>query len=137
MKNAVFVDTVAWIALVNKSEELHESSCLVRDMLVQQKTKLVTSDYVIVEIANFLSRIALRGIARELIDFIRSSETINVVTITPELAEKAYQLYCSRNDKEWGLTDCISFIVMNKMHMIRAFTADRHFEQAGFSILLK
>ena len=137
MKNAVFVDTVAWLALVNKSEELHESSCLVRDMLVQQKTRLVTSDFVIVEIANSLSRIPLRGIALKLIDFIRSSETIDVVTITPDLAEKAYQLFCSRNDKEWGLTDCTSFTVMEMKHLTRAFTADRHFEQAGFAILLK
>jgi len=59
------------------------------------------------------------------------------VIITPELLEKSYQLYCFRADKEWGLTDCTSFVVMETVRMNRAFTADRHFEQAGFSILLK
>lgn len=137
MKNMVFVDTAAWLALVNKSEDLHDAARDVRDKLVLQKTKLITTDFVVVEIANSLSRLPLRGVARKLIDFVRDSDTIQLVTITPELFEKAYQLYCARDDKEWGLTDCTSFVVMQTMRVTRAFTADRHFEQAGFSILLK
>lgn len=137
MKNAIFVDTVAWLALVNKSEDLHEAARTVRDQLIQQKAKLITTDFVVVEIANSLARLPLRGVAYKLIDFIRTSDTIELMTITPELFEKAYDLYCSRDDKEWGLTDCTSFVVMKKMRMTRAFTADRHFEQAGFSLLLK
>jgi predicted nucleic acid-binding protein len=137
MKNTVFVDTVAWLALVNKSEELHDAARLVRDQIIQQKAKLITTDFVVVEIANSLARLPLRGVARKLIDFIRTSDTVELVTISPELFEKAYQLYCSRDDKEWGLTDCTSFVVMEMMRMNRAFTADRHFEQAGFTVLLK
>jgi len=137
MKNSVFVDTVAWLALVNKSEDLHEAARKVRDQLIQQKAKLITTDFVVVEIANALARPPLRCLARKLIDFIRTSDTVELVTITPELFEKAYQLYCARDDKEWGLTDCTSFVVMQKMRMNRAFTADRHFEQAGFTVLLK
>jgi len=137
MKNSVFVDTVAWLALVNKSEDLHDSARTVRDQLIQQKAKLITTDFVVVEIANSLARLPLRGLARKLIDFIRTSDTVELVTIAPELFEKAYQLYCARDDKEWGLTDCTSFVVMQKMRMNRAFTADRHFEQAGFTVLLK
>jgi len=137
MKNSVFVDTVAWLALVNKSEDLHDSARTVRDQLIQQKAKLITTDFVVVEIANSLARLPLRGLARKLIDFIQTSDTVELVTITPEIFEKAYQLYCTRDDKEWGLTDCTSFVVMQKMRMNRAFTADRHFEQAGFTVLLK
>ena len=137
MKNSTFVDTVAWLALVNKSEDLHDSARTVRDQLIQQKVKLITTDFVVVEIANSLARLPLRGVARKLIDFIRTSDTVELVTITPEFFEKAYQLYCARDDKEWGLTDCTSFAVMQKMRMNRAFTADRHFEQAGFTVLLK
>lgn len=137
MKNIIFVDTVAWLALVNKSEDLHDAARTVRDRLVKQKTKLITTDFVVVEIANSLARLPLRGIAQKLIDFIRTSDSVELVTITSELSEKAYQLYCTRDDKEWGLTDCTSFVVMEKMKMNQAFTADRHFEQAGFTILLK
>lgn len=137
MRNAVFVDTVAWLALVNKSEDLHEAARSVRDQLVQQKAKLVTTDYVLVEIANSLARLPLRSVARKLMDFVRASESVEIVAITPEIFEKAYQLYCSHDDKEWGLTDCTSFVVMRDLKISRAFTADKHFEQAGFTVLLK
>lgn len=137
MRNAVFVDTAAWLALVNKSEDLHEAARSVRDSLVRQKAKLVTTDFVVVEIANSLARLPLRGVAHKLIDFVRASDTVEIVAITSEFFERAYQLYCSHDDKEWGLTDCTSFVVMRNLKIIRAFTADRHFEQAGFTVLLK
>jgi uncharacterized protein len=42
----------------------------------------------------------------------------------------------SRRDKEWSLTDCISFVVMKERGLTEALTADHHFEQAGFKALL-
>jgi predicted nucleic acid-binding protein len=46
-------------------------------------------------------------------------------------------LYRSRLDKEWGLTDCISFIVMEQRGITKALTTDLHFQQAGFAVLMK
>jgi predicted nucleic acid-binding protein len=80
MKNAIFVDTVAWLALVNKSEDLHDAARTVRDQLIQQKSKLITSDFVVVEIANSLARLPLRDVALKLIDFIRTSDTVEFAT---------------------------------------------------------
>nr|MBF0221033.1 type II toxin-antitoxin system VapC family toxin [Desulfobulbaceae bacterium] len=137
MTSATFVDTVAWLALVNKSDNLHKAACAVRDQLLQQKTKLITTNFVAVEIANSLARPPLRDVAIKLLNFIQTSTAVDLVTITPELSEMAYKLYCSRPDKEWGLTDCTSFVVMKSMRLQRAFTADRHFEQDGFLLLLK
>lgn len=45
-------------------------------------------------------------------------------------------LYRARPDKEWSLTDCTSFVVMNECGLTDALTGDRHFEQAGFKALL-
>jgi predicted nucleic acid-binding protein len=45
-------------------------------------------------------------------------------------------LYGARPDKEWGLTDCISFVVMEERGLTLALTTDRHFEQAGFQSAL-
>jgi hypothetical protein len=50
---------------------------------------------------------------------------------------RSWQLLKSRPDKNWSLTDCISFVVMQGRGIKAAFTADRHFEQAGFECLLK
>jgi uncharacterized protein len=46
-------------------------------------------------------------------------------------------MFAARSDKRWSLTDCISFVVMQERGLTEALTADRHFEQAGFSILLR
>jgi len=53
------------------------------------------------------------------------------------LFDRGCELYISRSDKEWSLTDCISFVVMRREELTDALTADRHFEQAGFSALLR
>jgi len=55
---------------------------------------------------------------------------------SPELFDRGCELYTSRSDKEWSLTDCISFVVMKERGLTDALTPDRHFEQAGFKILL-
>jgi predicted nucleic acid-binding protein len=57
---------------------------------------------------------------------------IQVLPVTTELFERAVDLYSTRSDKEWGLTDCISFVVMQDHKLTHALTTDRHFEQAGF-----
>ncbi|KAF5428591.1 hypothetical protein C5S39_11130 [Candidatus Methanophagaceae archaeon] len=51
--------------------------------------------------------------------------------------QRAIDFYRDREDKEWGLTDCISFIVMGDQGLTDALTADEHFEQAGFRALLR
>jgi uncharacterized protein len=46
-------------------------------------------------------------------------------------------VFRQRPDKEWSLTDCISFAAMREENLTEALTGDRHFEQAGFRALLK
>jgi len=48
-----------------------------------------------------------------------------------------FGLYQGRPDKEWGLVDCVTFVVMKKRGITEALTADEHFEQAGFQALLR
>jgi predicted nucleic acid-binding protein len=61
---------------------------------------------------------------------------ISIVEITESLFSKAFQLFASRSDKEWGITDCLSFIIMEEGRITQALTADEHFAQAGFHALL-
>jgi predicted nucleic acid-binding protein len=64
-------------------------------------------------------------------------EDVVIVRVTEALWLKALALYEARADKEWGLTDCISFEVMRERRIKTALTADHHFAQAGFAALLQ
>lgn len=66
----------------------------------------------------------------------RSASNVNVVPLTPDLLGRALQLYAARPDKDWGLTDCVSFEVMRERGIEEALAADQHFIQAGFRALL-
>ncbi len=68
---------------------------------------------------------------------IQTSPAIRVVPASRLLLEEAIALYASRPDKDWPLTDCVSFVVMRDEGIIQALTGDQHFEQAGFTGLLK
>ena len=68
---------------------------------------------------------------------LRSESDAKIIAPEPGLFDQGCQLYFSRPDKEWSLTDCISFVVMQREGLTDALTGDRHFEQAGFHALLR
>ena len=53
-----------------------------------------------------------------------------------ELYSQAMEFYRQRPDKEWGITDCISFVVMQDYGLTDTLTTDEHFNQSGFKALL-
>jgi len=61
---------------------------------------------------------------------------LKVVPLDTPLIDRALRLYASRPDKEWGLTDCIFFVVMKDKRITLVLSADAHFKQAGFSPML-
>ena len=66
----------------------------------------------------------------------QTDPAFRLVPATSELIERGRKLYRDRLDKNWPLTDCISFVVMQDHQLTEALTADRHFQQAGFNALL-
>lgn len=134
---SVFVDTAAWIALLINRDELHLQATDVMQKLRQKNAKLTTSESILTEFANALSPIKHRQKAVSFIDALRSLSNIEIVYSDAEIFNKSLQLYRERPDKEWSLTDCTSFILMNDLQIKYAFTSDKHFEQAGFIKLLE
>ncbi len=67
----------------------------------------------------------------------QSPEIWELVHIDPQLMQKGIQLFKDRPDKEWSLVDCIGIEVSKEYKIEEIFTADRHFEQAGFTRLMK
>ncbi|NDJ16899.1 PIN domain-containing protein [Myxacorys almedinensis] len=132
----VFVDTAAWIALTNADDELHPRADQVMNDLLSRKAKLITTEFVLLEVADALSTPRLRFNTVQLINRLRQTPILQLIPLSPDLMTNGWMLYSQRLDKSWGLTDCTSFVVMLSEQITEAFTSDRHFEQAGFIKLL-
>jgi uncharacterized protein len=128
----IFIDTSFIIALINERDQYHDQALSLADQYDTQL--LVVTDSVLLEVANALSR-RYKFEAIQVIEDLLTSEDVDVVRLTPELFDRAFQLYKTRQDKAWGLVDCISFIAMQDRGISIAFTFDQHFAQAGFQIL--
>ena len=92
------------------------------------------TEAVLIEIANALAS-SNRSAAVAFISSCYITPNVRVVSVDSKLLKRAMSLYQNRGDKEWGLTDCISFIAMDDNDLTDAFTADDHFQQAGFRAL--
>lgn len=79
----------------------------------------------------------MRRAAIRFVDAIFSSRRITIVHVDAVRFARGWQLYKDRPDKEWGLTDCTSFLVMADEEIHEAFAADRHFQQAGYTCLME
>ena len=132
-----FVDTAAWLALINVVEhQLHEHAQRVMTELRGQQTCLVTTEFVLLEVADALSDPILRPHTVRFIDGLRQLPLLRILPASKDLLADGWRLYRQRLDKDWGLTDCTSFVIMTRERITQAFTSDRHFEQAGFVKLL-
>jgi predicted nucleic acid-binding protein len=132
----VFVDTVAWIALVNRSDNLRPRAQRVMKELRRQKVALVTTEFVLLEVADALCAPTIRAQTVAYLDGLRRSDRLQIVSASQDLLAEGWSLYSQRLDKDWGMTDCTSFVVMTREQIKQAFTSDHHFEQAGFIKLL-
>jgi predicted nucleic acid-binding protein len=98
---------------------------------------MLVTEYVLLECVNAFSRPKDRQSAHALIEQVRADRACELVHASPELFEAGLRLHRERLDKEWSLTDCISFALMGRRGLRRALAYDRHFEQAGFEALLR
>jgi len=137
MTNKVFLDTAYAIALSVESDEHHERAEELADQLEAKATQLVTTRAVLLEIGNALSKKRYRKAALELLDALEQDQLVEIVPLSEELYKQALELFRSRPDKEWGLVDCASFVVMQERGLTEALTTDEHFKQAGFRPLLR
>jgi predicted nucleic acid-binding protein len=133
----VFLDTAFAIALVVPRDAPHSVAVGVANQLKVERTRMVTTWAVILEIGNALSRARYRSVAVSLLDSITENRDLEIVPFSERLVEDSFALFRARDDKEWSLTDCMSFVVMEDLGLTDALTTDRHFEQAGYRALLR
>lgn len=130
----VFADTFYYVALLSSRDEYHSAAYEYSEKF---DGSFVTTAWVTTEVANFMSNVDNRGAFLALLGDLENDDRVLIVPPTDDLFKRGLALFADRPDKNWSLTDCISFIVMEEHRLTQALTADRHFEQAGFSLLLK
>jgi predicted nucleic acid-binding protein len=134
VSKTVFIDTLFVVALINQRDQHHARAVELAERY--EGERFLTTDAVLIEIGNALARNFKRH-AVEVIDHFLSSEDVEVARLSPGLFAEAFALYRSREDKEWGMTDCVSFVVMRHAGIDEALTFDQHFVQAGFKALMR
>jgi hypothetical protein len=125
----LFADTYYFYALLNGADEAHQEVVAFAKRNVRP---IVTTQWVLAELANGFAETALRQRTANFISILQKSADFRLVLTNREHWESGLRLYHDRPDKGWSLTDCISFVVMQREGLTTALTGDRHFVQAGF-----
>jgi len=131
-----FVDTVCWIALLNKHDNLHETADTLYKNRMKSGSCFVTTSSVLTETANALCNPAFKPSVIAFHHHLDESSRVEIVFVDPVLWSKGWEIYEKHRDKSWSLTDCISLEVMKMQGISDALTSDRHFVQAGYHALL-
>lgn len=132
--NRVFGDTYFFIALLNRRESQHRRA--VEFYSSQTFEQILTTAWVLTELADGMSGRSTRTKCSEFIRRLLQDRNTRVIPPDDRLFGRGFELFEERSDKEWSLTDCISFVVMKEEGLQEALTGDRHFQQAGFTALL-
>ncbi|MGI0493070.1 type II toxin-antitoxin system VapC family toxin [Alkalinema pantanalense CENA528] len=130
----LFLDTAFIQALLNPRDDYHNRAKQLFPR-IRAASEVWITEAIFAEVGNALSAFNRNG-AVQFIQQCYRTDNIKIVSVNTELLMQALALYQSRPDKTWGLTDCISFIVMQQHDLTDAVTGDRHFVQAGFRALM-
>jgi predicted nucleic acid-binding protein len=130
---AVFADTSFFVAFLSSTDQYH---AIAHDYFAHYEGRIITTQWVLTEVANYFASSAKRATAGEFIQKLNADARFSNVPVGASDFSEGLLLYNQRLDKEWSLTDCISFLTMRWQQLAQALTADHHFEQAGFRALL-
>jgi predicted nucleic acid-binding protein len=129
----VFAESSYYVALLLKADQSHARAV---EITRQLQAPIITTAWVLTEVANALSAPRLRVEFLRLFDDLQADPDVRIVGPEPETFALGVDLYRNRPDKKWSLTDCISLVVIQRERITEALTSDHDFEQAGFRALL-
>ncbi len=134
-----FGDASYCIAQIDPDDEFHRQSQEYAALIALENRRVVTTQLVLNEVLNPRSGTTARQrrAAIELVDRIGRDTQVDIVPQSPEqFTEALNMLRTAVDDKEWSITDCASFLTMRQFSIQEALTSDRHFTQAGFTVML-
>ena len=133
----VFADAGYWIATLDDQDRLHLQARAVSQSL--GKVHIITTELVLTELLNHVAGAGpfTRTTVARFVRDLRRDPAITVIPQNDISFDDALIRYERVRDKQWGLTDCASFVVMEQLGLTDALAYDHHFQQAGFRALLR
>ena len=131
----IFVDTGAFLARYVEGDQYHRAAVRAWKRLERSPGALFTSSFVVDETLTLLGRRTTYAFAAARADALYSSRVMTI--LRPDAADESTALDFFRKfaDQKVSFTDCVSFALMRRHRLKRAFTFDRHFARAGFEIV--
>ena len=123
------MDSSAWFSSLNKQDPRHRD---VRTALEAWRGRLVTHSYIFDETLTLVKAKEGHAMAQRAGVLLRRSEIVELVRVTADDEDVAWEYFCRHADKTYSFTDCVSFAVMQRLNIARAVTLDRDFSRAGF-----
>jgi predicted nucleic acid-binding protein len=129
----VFVDTSAFLAVLNADDDFHQQAAAIWLDLLTEETRLITNSFVLVEtyalVQNRLGLDAVRTLAKEILPL------FEVKWIDNQFYQQAATSLFAANRQQLSLVDCSSFVTMHQNNIEFVFSFDRHFSEQGFEVL--
>lgn len=132
-----FIDTSFLIALETHDDMHHQSALNFWRELLVSKPSFLSTNFIIDEVATYFNSRNKHFKAVEIGNCLLKSFSINLIHVDESVFLEGWDFFSQHDDKSYSLTDCISFVVMNRFNTLKSLTFDRHFEQAGFLRLPK
>jgi len=132
----VFADTSALYALVDRNDAGHAAAKRAVGRLVDTDRRIVTTDYIVAETVNLGDARGGALVANRVLDLVEQSSGIRLEWIGTDRFDAAKVFFRKHSDHGYSFTDCTSFVVMRELRLADALTTDRHFREAGFTVLL-
>lgn len=133
-RKTVFVDTGAWFAIADKSDQHHQSAKEHLRSILESGDRLVTSSLVVHETVMLLSRRLSKVAALKFLDLIDKDENVEVMHGDAVVEQEAYQIFRKYAEHDFSIVDCVSFVLMKNHSLRRVFTFDKHFRTMRFSV---
>ena len=137
MPKSYFVDTGFLIALAAPRDQFHGKALRIAQGIRSESAVLITTRAVLFELGAALSGLRFRAGAAKMLSAMETDPAFEITAVDDASYLEAVALFEQHDDKEWSLTDCLSFVVMRARGLTDALSADHHFEQAGFTAMLR
>jgi predicted nucleic acid-binding protein len=131
----LFIDAGYLIALEAADDQNHDAALRHWRGLLQSLPPLVTTSYVFDEVVTFFNSRRRNAKAVEIGNSLLRSSAVEFVHVDEQLFYEGWQFFQRHRDKSYSLTDCVSFVLMERRGIREALTFDRHFAQVGFNKL--